>query len=151
MSNVAYGTGSWDEASPVTSTESSSTAVQPTETGQPIETGATVLRDGTRYVLIEVRDGYQIWDRQDYFSSTPQGCPCDYFQLTEVGEFAAWSAFYTLEPATRSADASRWDSDGPRDAIALAVFCTSCGVELTGEGRFCSSCGAAVVITVIGH
>jgi hypothetical protein len=145
MSNVAYGTGAWDEAFPDAAEYPSSAAVGPTETG------ATVLRQGHRFVLIEVRDGYQIWDRQDYFSSTPQGCPCDYFQLTEVGEFAAWSAFYALEPAIRTADASQWDGDGPRDAIALAVFCTSCGVELTGEGRFCSSCGVAVVITVIGQ
>ena len=48
-------------------------------------------------------------------------------------------------------DASQWDGDGQRDAIALAVFCTSCGVELAGQGRYCSACGAEVIITVTGH
>jgi hypothetical protein len=146
MSNLSYGTGSWDESISTTSAannpaaETAGTVVQP-----------TVLRQGTNYILIEVRDGYQIWDRRDYFSATPQGCPCDYFQLNEVSEFAAWSAFYQLEPVARTEDGSVWERhDSVKDDIALAVLCTQCGVELAGAGRVCSSCGAAVVVTVIG-
>jgi hypothetical protein len=60
----------------------------------------SVLCDGTTYVLVEVRDGYQIWDRQDYFSPTPRGCPRHYHPLDELGEDAAWRSFYELEPVT---------------------------------------------------
>jgi hypothetical protein len=60
----------------------------------------SILCDGTSYVLVEVRDGYQIWDRQDYFSVTPRGCPRHYHSLGEGGEDAAWRSFYELEPAT---------------------------------------------------
>lgn len=146
MSNLTYGPGSWDESIPTPSAANHPPAEGPGTVVKP-----TVLRQGTNYVLIEVRDGYQIWDRRDYFSSTPQGCPCDYFQLTEVGEFAAWSAFYQLEPVARTEDGSVWERHkAVKDEIALSAYCTQCGVELTGEGRFCSSCGAAVVVTVIG-
>jgi hypothetical protein len=146
MSNLTYGTGSWDE-----SFSTSSAANHPPTAGGGTVVQPTVLRQGTNYVLIEVRDGYQIWDRRDYFSPTPRGCPCDYFQLNEVGEFAAWSAFYQLEPVARTEDGSEWERhDAVKDEIAGATFCTQCGVELAGAGRYCSSCGAAVVIRVTG-
>lgn len=62
-------------------------------------TPTTVLREGTNYVLVEVTDGYQIWDRDDYFSATLRGCPCDLFAPGESGADAAWRVFYELEPA----------------------------------------------------
>ncbi len=105
-----------------------------------------VLREGTTYVLVEVTDGYQIWDREDYFSDTPRGCPRDYFRLNAEGEHAAWKAFHELEPRARTGDSPDGDgADAIEDEIGYAVFCAICGVELAGEGRFCSSCGSPVV------
>jgi hypothetical protein len=66
-------------------------------------TGPTVLCDGTAYVLVEVSDGYQIWDRQDYIATTPRGCPRHYHPLTEDGEDAARSLFDELESGAPSA------------------------------------------------
>jgi hypothetical protein len=66
-------------------------------------TGPTVLCDGTAYVLVEVSDGFQIWDRQDYFATTPRGCPRHYHPLTEDGEDAARRLFDELEPEASSA------------------------------------------------
>ncbi len=108
-------------------------------------TGTNVLREGTAYVLVEVTDGYQIWDRQDYFSDIPRGCPRDYYRLNAEGEHAAWKSFYELEPLTHTGDDHQWDETGEiADEIGYAVFCAICGVELAGEGRFCSACGAPV-------
>ena len=72
-------------------------------------TGPTVLGDGTAYVLVEVSDGFQIWDRQDYFATTPRGCPRHYHPLTEDGADAARALFDELEPEARRAVEARPD------------------------------------------
>jgi hypothetical protein len=114
------------------------------------ETG--ILGDGATYVLVVVRDGYQIWDKRDYFSTTPRGCPCDFFALGEEGEDAAWRSFNHREPVGQAEDGSDWDTDEIiPDEISRAVFCAHCGVELPGEGRFCPSCGASAVSVVESH
>jgi len=114
--------------------------------------GTNILREGTTYVLVEVSDGYQIWDRDDYFADTPRGCPRDYYRLNAEGEHAAWRSFYALEPPARTGDGDGWDDDGDvDDEIGHAVFCAICGVELAGEGRFCSACGAPVEVTADDH
>jgi hypothetical protein len=112
-------------------------------------TETSILGDGATYVLVAVRDGYQIWDKRDYYSTTPRGCPCDYFGLNEDGEDAAWRSFNQREPVGQVEDESDWDTDVDLpDKIGQALFCTHCGVELSGQGRFCPSCGASVVMVV---
>jgi hypothetical protein len=72
---------------------------------QPVA-GPTVLGAGSTYVLVEVMDGYQIWDRQDFFAATPRGCPRHYQPLTPDGKGAAWTSFFELEPAAELVDRS---------------------------------------------
>jgi hypothetical protein len=70
-------------------------------------TGPTLLGVGTAYVLVEVSDGFQIWDRQDYFATTPRGCPRHYHPLTGDGADAARRLFDELEPGVPRAVEAR--------------------------------------------
>ncbi len=65
----------------------------------------TVLAEGEDYLLVETRDGYQIWSVADYPAQRRKRMPDDEYVRTSAGLSAAWNAFGVLEPKAAESQA----------------------------------------------